>query len=406
MTKILWTGPINGLGYGQASAGYAAGLLHHKALAGHVNIGDVNPDDPEVMSGECTSQIVKAKLPDSANVKGETPSVGFWHFTHSHEIANGTPRIIMSTFEVDDFPPPVIEALNKFDAIGTASTWGEKILKTHFPDKHIFSSPHAFSLMGNHPVSPHASREARLKKWSENLGFNLKDDTQIISNIGKFETRKGHYELLDTVIEIGKTRPILLAASWFNPFMKGHYPSFAMHARDMTPVLTDSLPYVYEKGQAIMVLLPRVSSKDGLIDIMRNTDTYVSASYCEGWDLPLFEMMSHGMHCIATLNTAHIDYCDKKNTTPMTTFKVEKAKDDTPFFSGNGTWNKICPNELRHCIDLAHTMGEDKRRTIGNAAEVSCRKFSWAKSASKIIQTVETVQSSMSITTQPSGPNV
>jgi len=401
MTKILWTGPINGLGYGQASAGYAAGLIHHKALAGHINIGDIDPKDPEIASGELTSQV--AAITGTRNRNGETPSVGFWHFPHHKEIAGGSPRVIMSTFEVDDFPEEVLSALSKFDAVGTASTWGEAILKKRLPNTPVFSSPHAFSLLGNHPISPVQNHAQRMKKWNGHLGLNLPENTQILGNIGKYEHRKGHRELLDTVLGIGERRPILLILSWFNPFMYQNYPFFAFHERDMTPrqTLAGSM-YVYQKKQATVVLVPRMSSKEGLLQIMRNVDTYVSASYCEGWDLPLFEMMSHGTHCIATLNTAHLDYCSNENVTPLIKFDVVSAIDDTPFFSGRGTWNQIDPEELRHCIDTSYQMNENDRRAIGKKAEEKCRKFSWAKSAKKIMQVVESLQSTVT-TTKASG---
>lgn len=405
-TKILWTGPINGLGYGQASAGYAAGLLHHGALAGHVNIGNVDPKDPEIAYGECSSKLLKTNLVGSPrHNEDDIPSAGFWHFTHSQEIAQGSPRVIMSTFEVDDFPPPIIQALEGFDAIGTASTWGEEILRQRFPNKTVFSSPHAYSVSGDHEKLKPLGKKERVEQWAKHLGVNLPEDTQILGNVGKYEVRKGHREILDTVLDIGRERPVLLIAAWFNPFMRGNYPFFAFHMRDMAPVVTKSPMFLYRKDKALVAVAPRMQTKEGLLQVIRNTDTYLSPSYCEGWDLPLFEMMSHGAHCIASLNTAHLDYCTDDNCTVLDGSTIEQAKDDTPFFSGRGTWNRCNSEELRHCIDKAYKMSEEERVAIGLRAEKDCRKFTWAKSASKIIQTVEKLQEENSATTIHSGKN-
>lgn len=398
-TKILWTGPINGLGYGQASAGYAAGLMELGALAGHVNIGGVDPTDPEIKDGECTNKLLRSDLKPEEGWGG--PSVGFWHFSHAHEIASGSPRVIMATFEVDDFPPAVLANLsNNFDAIGTASQWGAEILKKRLPNKEIFYAPHAFSLKGDHKVPDRPSRAKRLEMWTKQLRASIGSNTQILGNIGKFEKRKGHYDLLDTVLEIGRERPILLVTAWFNPFMNGHYPFFAMHERDMRPLLVNSPIYLYQKDQAMVLILPRVQSKEGLIGLMRHVDTYVSPAYCEGWDLPLFEMMSHRSHCIASLNTAHLEYCSEDNVTPLKEFDVVPAIDDTPFFSGQGTWNQINREELRLQIDMAHSIGEEARRSIAKKAEADCKQFTWETSAKEILRVVKKLKKS---TTQPSG---
>lgn len=399
MKKVVWHGPINSLGYGQASAGYAAGII-----AGNIQeetryslevrtIGDIDRSDEELNSPHSCHRII-LKYMDKGNCYMQGPidvSLGFWHLSHPNEIYPGREkRVIISTFEVDDFPPQVIEGLKKFDAIGTASTWGMNILRNRLPNSKVFLTPHACHLLPGEKER-YSPRRNILKTsriyWEARLGIPLPERIQIISNVGKFEKRKGHNELLDAVIKIGEKRDIMLVAAWFNPFMNQRYPFFAIHERDMRPIPVSQPFFAYTKGKATLIIVPRVSTRAALQSIIANSETYVSPSYCEGWDLPLFEMMSIGMYCVATLNTAHLDYCSPENVIPMTNFKVVPAEDGTPFFSGRGTWNQIDLEELIHCIDTAKEDVEKGRDASVRRRAIECTStFSWVASASRILE--------------------
>jgi len=404
--KLVWYGPVNSLGYGQASSGYVSGLVRRGTFdpIRHELIGDMDMKDPEVREESLMNSLALARANIELGRKSglyvdppptDVPAVGFWHFSQAEKVGEGSERVIISTFEVDDFPQGVMDKLSSFDSLGTASTWGADVLRKRFPGKRVFSTPHAFF-----PTSEHNETLAHIPKdhkqsvdfWSRKLDTKLPANTQLLTSIGKFEKRKGHNELLDTVIDIGKDRPITLLASWFNPFMNQNYPFFAMHERDMRPVLTKEGFFGYSKGKALVILLPRIATRGQLIGAMLHSDTYVSPAYCEGWDLPLFEMMTHGAHCIATLNTGHLDYCTTTNVMPMQEIAVEPAIDGTPFFSGQGKWNRINPMELRHCIDNAWSMDPEARMHMQAQAKATCSQFSWEKSAAVIENEVIAIQ--------------
>jgi glycosyltransferase involved in cell wall biosynthesis len=402
---INWYGPFNSLGYGQASMGYALGLHNSlsidKQTMSFSVIGGCDNKDPEL------NTVWRQRLSTELDTEPDPscPTVGFWHFHDLDKVGTGSTRTVLSTFEVDYFPEPVMRKMNELDAIGTASKWGYDILKRRFPSKVVFKAPHAvrtihgkvtLNLVG---VAPKSTDNPAF--WANMLGVtNLDKRTQVLSTVGKYEMRKGHIELIDSVLDIGKERPILLVASWFNPFMAQYYPFFAMHERDMRPIPSTLGYFAYVKDKAVIIMLPRLATRSDLHELIGKSDTYVGASYAEGWDLPLFEAMSRGMHCIATLNTAHLDYCFDYNVTPMTQFDTVPAKDDTPYFQGHGTWNKISKEELQNCIDKSFTEGLDYRASIGERAREVCQEFDWTTSSATILNTIGKVETSKTATTK------
>jgi len=96
--------------------------------------------------------------------------------------------------------------------------------------------------------------------------------------------------------------------------------------------------------------------------------------------------MALGMPCVATLCTAHLDYCTPENVFPLTNFTTEIAKDETPFFSGNATWQRCDAKELVSQIDAA--WGDNQLCAAkGKLAEKSIRELDgWVVSANRIAE--------------------
>jgi glycosyltransferase involved in cell wall biosynthesis len=391
----IWTGPINSLGYGQAACGYFYGLNEF----GHTYynlIGEVNVKDAEITSGSLPVVTAYERYREyQKTIKGYLlgdieRSIGFWHLTHSDAIPKGEQRCIISTFEVDDFPPEVLAKLKEFDAIGTASTWGADVLRKHLPDTKIFVTPHAYKPYETwSDRGPGREHSSPIAYWNEALDIDMPSETQVVSTIGKFERRKGHYELLDSVLEIGKKRPILLLAAWFNPFMAQNFPFFVAHQKDLRPILTKPEFISWKKDMATVIFFPRTDTRKTLLRYMMQSDVYAAPSYCEGWNFPLFEMMTCGALCIASMNTAHLDYCTSSNVIPLSDQTVVPAIDETPFFSGRGTWNQISQRELQEAIEKAHTMSPTESERIRELAKSTCNQFNWTKSGDLIIKALE-----------------
>lgn len=386
ITKLNWCGPINSLGYGQASIGYLRGL--QKILENNISlniIGQYDHKDPEMQSEE-VADILPLK---NNTYNPENATAGFWHFSDAEKVLPGKPRLGMSTFELDVFNPKEIEYIKNFDIVGTASVWGSNILRKHFPDKKIFSAPHALKLSDADNV-PVVNRQDPLTPWSNLTGIKFDPKTLVITSSGKFETRKGHKDILEALPKYDN--PALLVAAWHNPFMPGNLPFSYITALDYEPVLNSAKFYIYKKNKAYIILLPRLGTRAELHSILSRAHCYMAPSYCEGWNLPLFEMMNYGMLCSATLSTAHLDYCSETNVIPISQEALVPAKDDQ-FFNGFGQWNPVGADNILKALDKISVIAKSNDKSnllkICNEAMIVTRSFTWEKSAKQILVALE-----------------
>lgn len=388
MTKLNFIGPFNRTGYGQASIGYLNGILDARPDldVSFTIIGGVDPNDQELKTARAQRLLsLVQKQPDWS-----APSVCFWHL---HDIPNQTsqckgPVLRLTTFETDGFD--MAESLAAFMEVplATASNWGAAILRKNMhnmPEYAIDTPvPHAFKFTEKDTL-PKIDPEDPIKVWNKILGMNLEPDTFIISAGGKWEVRKSHPELLDAVLEIGQQQNILLTLFCFNPFIYGGFPFSEFVIREMTPVFTPSGVKAFRKGKALVVMLPPTGTRAELHGGLSKAHFYVSASKGEGFDLPLFEMMSYGMPCIATLNTAHADYCSDDNVIPIESGPLVQAYDGKFFNNTKGSWYSVSKASIKTAILKAHKLKGDTK-DISAAAHKVTGDFTWQKSSTTLLE--------------------
>ena len=222
MVSFNYIGPVNHTGYGIASASYFSALYSLGIKIGYRPIGNT---DYNVLNevGLSKEDITRAH----SNFDPSNPTFVFWHLhdiLRFVELYNVTgPKVAFSTFEVDGFTDKEKTNATYFDTIATASTWGTSILKDNFPNV-ADPIPHAFKGTPDHSIPIfNRSNEDILTSWQKLLPFSL-DNPLILSTSGKYETRKGHPELLSACTEFSKHRQVILVASIHNPFILDGLP--------------------------------------------------------------------------------------------------------------------------------------------------------------------------------------
>lgn len=378
MINFNYVGPINKTGYGIASIGYLNQLVKDNP---NISVNAISKID---QGNECYHEVLKAieNKPDYTN-----PTFCFWHW---HDMLNQISsfkgkKFGFSTFEVDELKSQETDIFKDLDAIGTTSSWGKEVL-SKYTNKPIHIIHHAFKYDDSTKVDRYNLAKTNIDKWNNFIApIKLPKETLILSTAGKFESRKGHPELIDACIEYGKTNPVVLIAFLYNPFIPDNFPFSYINYKMFYPVFTNFGIKVFKKNNFYLILMPPTNNRAELHNAIINSHYFVSPSKGEGWNLPLFEMMTYGMPCITTLYSAHTEYCDSTNVVPVE-FDGLVTANDNMFFRGIGKWANVTKDSILKSISTAHSKLSDSKfiDTLSSNAALSAGRFTWQKEARKI----------------------
>lgn len=375
MKSFNYVSVFNGTGYGVASTGYANQLaIQDPDLFIHP-IADIQTKD-------INSQV---SLALTNKVDLTRPVFCFWHLNDIPKqlVSFKGSKIGYTTFELNSLSPIEIEAAKSLDAVGTASTWGASVLKNYIPEDKIFVIPHAFKETPATVLNTYTpDHDKFIDSWNKILSpISLSKETLLLSSIGKYESRKGFPELIKACIDDLKDRPITLIAFWYNPFIPDGFPYSDIISNFFYPEYTNSGLKSFRHKNFRIVLMPPLASKSELHSAVLNSDFFIAPSKGEGWNLPLFEIMSYGMPSIATTVTAHKDYTDNA-VIPIEATELEVAKDGK-FFHGQGSWYKVTKEAIAAAIN---SIPRYNTQALTVASQQNTSKFSWQTEATKIIK--------------------
>jgi glycosyltransferase involved in cell wall biosynthesis len=388
--------PYNTTGYGVASVGYL-NEINKITNDYYVNvISDPVPVDEDLYGKDTINVLLrysntKFDLQSKEKPPSDIPSFIFWHLFDIHDkILNFEgKKIALTTFEVNELSDQEIKNIDKLDKIGTCTDWGLSILSKYVSQDKLFKLPHAF--LPNNNITLKIEKPDRDRVYSHWLNMlkpvNLPKNIFTISTSGKFESRKGHPELLDACIDFSKkVAPILIIASWTNFFLYTSQPYGYLNSLFFEPIYTANGLKLYKKDNCYLLLLPFSKSRLNLHTSLLSSDVYFSPSKGEGWDLPLFEMMTYGMPCAATLCSAHTEYCTKDNVIPIEHGGLVPAFDGM-FFNGSTNWYSVTKESIFNSLTNSYSLiGTDKLKQIGSLAEQTAKAYTWESGAKKIVE--------------------
>lgn len=358
--NINLVAPINHLGYG------VVGLNILKALseAGHgvayFPIGEVK------WSGDQNiKNIIQTARNNALFYDSHAPCIRIWH-QHELDMFVGSPRIGWPIFELNKFTERETHHLMSVDKLLVCSQWAKDVIIKELNVDESFVS--VVPLGVDDTVFYYDKNE------SENRPYWTRGTT-IFINVGKWEVRKGHNELLEAFNKAFK--PGDDVELWMindNPFIRSH----GMDENEEWKRKYSDSPM----GRHVK-FLPRFESHSHLRQVFHHVDCGVFPSHAEGWNLEIPELMACGAHIIATYYSGHTEFLTEENSYRLDVTGMELAKDGK-WFHGQGEWCVFSVDQLAEHMKTVHDRKQSGKLGLNEAGIETAKKFSWRNSVSKI----------------------
>lgn len=372
--KINLIAPINNLSYG------LVGNNILKALTDRGHEVALFPINPQNMEAEPHFHTYLAR--SLANARGlnldlSAPCIRLWHqFDMSQFVGKGK-KIGFPIFELDRFTElENLHLANGCDSIFVCSKWAKEIIHRDvgkIMNNCSFRTPY---------ILPYKEEDVKVVPLGVDTDIffpstSSRRKTTVFLNVGKWEVRKGHAELIDAFNKAFTNNDnvelwLMSENIFLKPEKKQYWENLALNS----PL-----------GNKIR-LITRVESQSQVADIMRQADFGVFPAKAEGWNLDLLEMLACGKRVIATNYSGHTEFCSSENSLLLDIERMEPAVDD-PWFYGQGNW--AIPNieqlirYMKECYMLKQS-GEDI--TNYNGIETA-KRFSWENTAIQIEEAIK-----------------
>lgn len=353
--------PINTLGYG------VVGFNIFRALheAGHtVSLFPINNPlrDQDVEGYKEHIDTIKKGLLNAKTYNHEAPSIRIWHQHELDKFVGGATRIGFPIFELDRFTDLERHQLESVDRLFVCSEWARGVIAANGID-----TPTDVIPLGFDPEIFYVDQEAKKRRpyYSAN--------TTTFINVGKWEVRKGHNELLEAFNRAFTPEDdVKLIMMNHNPFLGP-----AGNKKWESKYLSSPM------GSKIKIQ-PRVKTQNEMRELFNQVDFGVFPSHAEGWNLEILELMACGAPCIATNYSGHTEFLNSSNSLLVETNGIESAQDGV-WFHGQGNWCSFDVNELVKQMKYAHQIKQDPSPTALSSTCVDAAKnFTWQKTAEKI----------------------
>lgn len=321
------------------------------------------PLGPYAAASQLDADNLNRALAASEFFDPKAPSLRIWHqFAMGESVGTGT-RIGFPIFELDPLAARERHHLATLDYVVVCSKWARHVVKYALPNMPIFVAPLGVDR----------------SLWHENYEKPNDGITRFI-NVGKFEIRKNHAEIISAFNQaFVKRDPVELHLFPTNRFMSE----------------TESNEWVAyaktgEMGEKVFIH-PFVSNDD-LARCVASCDVGVYPSRAEGFNLPLLEALSCGLQVIATNYSAHTEFLDKGNAHLIEIAGLEEAYDGHFFRGGEGNWAKWEGQQQDSLVEHMQSLHRSKQSgkdMLNQAGIETAKRFTWAECARKIKEIVE-----------------
>ena len=311
-------------------------------------IGGISQDE---QVGEWVAENHYTNSPPHRN----SPCLAQWHEHQLYEYISA-PFFGWPIFEIDNFPATTKNSLSYPDDLIVCTEWAKSVL--------VNLKVKQEENIGVCPLG--VNSKVFCPSLSENVG-----DKYIFINVGKFSMNKGHH-LLPTIFNRAFS-PNDNVELWLlpnNPFLSVPETSEWIKLYKNTPL-----------GHKVKIFSD-VPTQQDLAHIISRADCGIFPALCEGWNLPLLEVMSMGKPVIATNYSGHTGFCDGNNSYLVTPSKTVPAVDNKWFF-GDGNWAYL-EDKIDDFADLMKSCYQNHVRTNYNGI-LTGEKFSWENSATTLM---------------------
>ena len=345
--------PINQLGYGVV--GY--NILKALGQAGHDvsywPIGDARWESP--------APFAQQAMERAKTFNASAPSIRIWHQNALDMFPGRGTSIGWPIFELDNFNEVELLHLRSVDKLFVCSQWAKDVLLAVDDTLDISVVPLG---VDNQTFFVDHNAIKQRKYWTH--------DKTVFLNVGKWEVRKGHNELLEAFCKAFK--PSDNVELWMlneNPFINFENENW-------------KAKYMASPMGANIRIIPRINTSAELRQLYNTVDFGVFPSHAEGWNLEPLEMMACGKPSIVTNYSGHTEFCNVANSLLVEPNGMESAQDGR-WFHGEGEWCTFDVDELVDTLRVAHDMkGDESYTKLANGALKTAEMFSWTNSVKKI----------------------
>lgn len=340
--NISLTACINKLSYGIVGIQILSNLIKQGHNVSLFPIGRLEVESEE------HKKYVEIGLENAKYYDKNAPSVRIYHQNKLDEFVGSGVHVGFPIFELNKFSALELHHLNSCDHLFVCSDWARAVLS-------------------DNGVKP---RSSTIPLGVDTSVFYPKKQTGskfIFLNVGKFEVRKGHPELLSAFNRwsVGKNTELwLMPTNQFNSQEENAYWNSLI-------------------GENVRVI-PLQNTQEDVARIMNMADCGIFPTKAEGWCLPILEMMACGKPVITTNYSGHTQYCNSENSHFINKeVNLESAYDGKWFF-GQGEWMSISEENIESALSFYYP-----NKRFNEEGVLTANKFTWENTAKKMVGELE-----------------
>lgn len=361
--------PINELSYGIVSRNILKSMVK---LGVNVALWPVS-DRLEAPPDE--HEMIRAARDNAKKYDEYANSIRIWHqFDLAQHVGRGL-KIGFPIFELTEFNIGELIHLRAMDRIAVCSQWAADVIDYNLKLK-------------NARVVPLGVDDKIFNEHVKPMELGLSPDTTVFMNVGKWEVRKGHGELI---------------LAFNQAFTMQDNVALILHCKNIFSTEQEENEWVeFAKnkpmGERTHIINDRLPTQQSTASLMAAADCGVFPSRAEGWNLPLAEMMRMGKHCIATGYSAHTEFADSTNCSLIEVNELEPADDGKWFHSINpewdnhpGQWAMIGKPQMEQLIEYMRAIHKAKQEGMLGVNKFGIermREFTWERSAKALLDIV------------------
>ena len=282
------------------------------------------------------------------------------------ELLKGT-QIVWAMFESDRLPRHYLRSLNAdFDLVWVPSSWGRDVLITNgVAAERIDIVPLGVDANAFHTYLRRSTERSSLFRFLA---------------VGKFEKRKGYYELLQAFTEaFGNSAAVELVIK-------------ADYFLDLENKRTAFSEMVATFGISNVRLMEGNWSREQLFGLYSCCDAFVFPSRSEAWGLPAIEAVASGLPIIATFYSGHtefLQYIDSSLFKISTTLlPIDDPEYQRYWPSDDGDYGRWAQPSIASIAE-GLTVTQQRNSNLADAALKSSllirERFSWTAAANKAL---------------------
>ena len=352
--------PINQLGYGVVGCNVLRALMDQGHTVSYFPIGKPTWDSD--------LPFVKVAADQAKMYNPDAPSIRIWHQNELSLFPGGGERIGWPIFELNRFDDLERHHLTSVDRLFVCSEWAKSVLVEQGIDKDVERIDVIPLGVDTSLFNVNEAARAKRPYWTRHKTVFL--------NIGKWEVRKGHNELLEAFCKA--FTPEDDVELWMvndNPFIDMGNEAW-------------KTKYISSSMGANIKIRDRVRSHVELAELYNQVDFGVFPAHAEGWNLEPLELMACGVPSIVTNYSGHTEFCNDTNSLLVEPNGLESAQDGV-WFHGQGEWCTFEVDELAGQMREAHKRKQDNAMPyilMGENCKETAAKFSWSNAVKKITE--------------------